>query len=202
MKVASQSPDDDTFGPPPEGPVAPDGSINRGRFAGALDEVRWGYPSGWLHGQVRRALGRKRWFQAGVFAGDLVVIVRLIDHGLAGSGLVWVAELDTGRTLLEHRVPGIPLANLAVGPFAGRGTDAHASLPLMRIRLYREPSSRAWELTAHMPGSAVSIGLDTHRAPTPVMFVGEPSPGNGVLIQRFVGLFGGRCRVGRILKLH
>ena len=33
-------------------------------------------------------MGRKRWFQAGAFAGNLVVVVRLVDHGLAGSGLV------------------------------------------------------------------------------------------------------------------
>lgn len=179
---------DDDFEPVPEGPVAAGGSIRVGRYAGALDEVRWGYPTGWLHGQVRRALGRKRWFQAAVFTRDLIVVVRLIDHGLAGSGLIWVADPGTGRTLLEHRLPGIPLANLAVGPLAGRGTDAHVTLPHARIRLFREASASAWELTAHVPGHALSIGLDTRRAPTPVMFVGEPVPGDGVLMQRFVGL--------------
>ncbi len=176
------------LGKPPEGPVGPGGEIQVGRYAGALDEVRWGYPSGWLHGQVRRAMGRKRWFQAGAFAGNLVVVVRLVDHGLAGSGLVWVAELDTGKTVLEHRIPGIPLANLAVGPIAGRGAEAHVTLPLARIRLAREQSSSAWELTAHWPGNAISMSLDTRRAPTPMLLVGEPSPGNGVLTQRFVGL--------------
>jgi len=174
--------------PVPEGPVAPGGMIRVGRYAGALDEVRWGYPQGWLKGQVKRALGRKRWFQAAVFTRDLVVVVRLVDHGLAGSGLVWVADPQTGRTLLEHRLPGVPLANLAVGPLAGRGTDAHVTLPHARIRLFREASASAWELTAHVPGHAVSVGLDTRRAPTPVMSVGEPNPGNPVLIQRFVGL--------------
>lgn len=174
--------------PVPDGPVGPDGQIRVGRYTGSLDEVRWGYPEGWLRGQVKRALGRKRWFQAMVFTRDLVVVVRVIDHGLAGSGLVWVADPGTGRTLFEHRLPGIPLANLAVGPLAGRGTDAHVTLPHARIRLFREASASAWELTAHVPGHAVSIGLDTRRAPTSVMFVGEPSPGDGVLIQRFVGL--------------
>ncbi len=176
------------LGMPPDGPVGPAGEIRVGRYAGALDEVRWGYPTGWLHGQVRRALGRKRWFQAGVFTGDMVVVIRLVDHGLSGSGLVWVADLTTGRTLLEHRIPGIPLANLAVGPLAGRGAEAHVTLPLARIRLAREATSTAWELTAHVPGHAVSIGLDTRGAPTPMLLVGEPSPGNGVLMQRFVGL--------------
>jgi len=176
------------LGEPPEGPVGPGGEIRVGRYAGALDAVRWGYPTGWLHGQVRRALGRKRWFQAGVFADDMVIVIRLVDHGLTGSGLVWVAELSTGRTLLEHRIPGIPLANLAVGPLAGRGAEAHVTLPLARIRLAREATSSAWELTAHVPGHAVSIGLDTRVAPTPMLLVGEPSPGNGVLLQRFVGL--------------
>ncbi len=176
------------LGKPPDGPVGPGGEIRVGRYAGALDAVRWGYPTGWLHGQVRRAMGRKRWFQAGVFAGNLVVVVRLVDHGLAGSGLVWVAELDTGKTVLEHRIPGIPLANLAVGPMAGRGAEAHVTLPLARIRLAREPSSSAWELTAHWPGNAISLSLDTRAAPTPMLLVGEPSPGNGVLTQRFVGL--------------
>lgn len=174
--------------PVPQGPVGPAGEIRTGRYAGALDEVRWGYPEGWLRGQVKRALGRKRWFQAAVFTRDLIVVVRVVDQGLAGSGLVWVADPGTGRTLFEHRLPGIPLANLAVGPLAGRGTDAHVTLPHARIRLFREASASAWELSAHVPGHAISIGLDTRRAPIPVMFVGEPNPGDGVLMQRFVGL--------------
>jgi hypothetical protein len=174
--------------PVPDGPVGPDGSLRIGRYTGTPDALGWGRPSPWLERQARRVEGRKRWFQAGVFFGDSIVVIRLVDHGPIGSGLVWVADLSTGRTLLEHRLPGIPIANLAVGPFAGRGTEAHATLPLARIRLARDAGSSAWELTAHLPGHAVAIGLDTQRAPIPVLFIGEPAPGSGVVLQRFVGL--------------
>lgn len=184
----SASPDAADFLPVPAGPVDESGRIRVGRYAGALDIVRWGYPDGWLAGQFKRALGRKRWFQAGVFDDKRVILVRVIDHGLFGTGIVWVAELDTGRTTLEHRLLGIPLANLVVGPFAGRGADAHVTLPNARLRLGRDPSSTAWHLTAHVPGHALSIELDTRNAPTPVMLVGEPRTGDGVLVQRFVGL--------------
>lgn len=179
----------------PDAPVAPDGNLRIGAYRGALDEVRWGYPTGWLDGQVKRALGRKRWFSAGVFSQDRVIIVRILDQGLVGSGLIWVADLKTGKTELEHRFFGVPLANLAVGPVAGRGAHAFIALPTARLFIRRDPSASAWSIEAQLPGHALSMTLDTRSAPSPLTVIGEfrghssvPAPSRGLLISRHVGL--------------
>ncbi len=179
----------------PDAPVGPDGNLRIGAYRGALDQVRWGYPTGWLDGQVKRALGRKRWFSAGVFSKDRVIVVRILDQGLVGSGLIWVADLRTGKTELEQRFFGVPLANLAVGPVAGRGAHAFIALPTARLFIRRDPSASAWSIEAQLPGHALSMTLDTARAPSPLTVIGEfredsatPAPARGLLISRHVGL--------------
>lgn len=179
----------------PAGPVRPDGHLALGRFAGAYDEVRWGYPTGWLDGQVKRALGRKRWFQVTVLSAERVIVVRLLDQGLVGSGFVWAADMRTGRTELETVLPGVPLANIAVGPVAGRGAHAYLTLPTAKIILRRYDQANDWTLNVQLPGHAISLSLDTHKAPPPLTSIDLlregsplPEPTRGVLIQRHVGL--------------
>lgn len=180
----------------PPRPTRDDGRALVGVYAGALDEVRWGYPSGWLWGQVRRALTRKRWFQASFTSGDLGVVARIADLGLAGVAEVWVADLKSGQTWAELSLPGIPLANLKVGPMAGVGTDALAALPQNRVRLRRNEGESAWELLVNAPALTIEAKLEAAGAPTPVTIIGESSPGDGVLAQRLVGLtVSGRVRV-------
>jgi len=180
----------------PSRPTNEEGRALVGVYAGALDEVRWGYPSGWLWGQVRRALTRKRWFQASFVSGDLGVVVRIADQGLFGVAEVWVADLSTGHTFAELSLPGVPLANVKVGPVAGNGTDALAFLPQHRVRRRRADGDSAWELLVNAPALTIEARLDARGAPTPVTIIGESAPGDGVLSQRLVGLgVSGRVRV-------
>lgn len=179
----------------PQAHVLADGRLALGRFSGASDEVRWGYPTGWLDGQRLRALGRKRWFQLTALSPERVVVVRVLDQGLVGSGFVWVADPRTGRTELEHRLPGVPLANLAVGPVAGRGAHAFVSLPNARIVVRRDGESTAWALNVQLPGHAISLTFDTRKAPAPLTTIDALRPGSdapeatrGVLVQRHIGL--------------
>ncbi len=172
----------------PPSPVDAAGHPRVGVYAGALDEVRWGYPTGFLHGQVRRALGRRRWFQAGVMAGRRLVLVRISDDGLSGGAFVWSADLHDGRESLHVHIPGLPLANMRVGPMAGVGTDAFARLPHARVRLRRPDEASPWQLEAFVPGAAVALSLDASAAPTPVVIIGEAGPIDGIYSQRFVGL--------------
>ena len=56
--------------PAPDKAYDPDSYRSRvGAYAGQIHEVRWGYYKGWPHGQVRRAIVRKRWFQVVLHAG-------------------------------------------------------------------------------------------------------------------------------------
>lgn len=179
----------------PEAHVLADGRLALGRFSGASDEVRWGYPTGWLDGQRLRALGRKRWFQLTALSPERIVVVRILDQGLVGSGFVWVADPRTGRTELEQRLPGVPLANLAVGPVAGRGAHAFVSLPNAKIIVRRDGESTAWALNVQLPGHAISLTFDTRKAPAPLSSIDAlrpdstaPEATRGVLIQRHIGL--------------
>lgn len=179
----------------PEAHVLADGRLALGRFRGASDEVRWGYPTGWLDGQRLRALGRKRWFQLTALSPERVVVVRILDQGLVGSGFVWVADPRTGRTELEQRLPGVPLANLAVGPVAGRGAHAFVSLPNAKIVVRRDGESTAWALNVQLPGHAISLTFDTRKAPAPLTTIDAlrpdsmaPEATRGVLVQRHIGL--------------
>lgn len=179
----------------PERIADPEGRLELGRFTGAADEVRWGYPTGWLDGQRLRALGRKRWFQLSALSAERIVIVRILDQGLVGSGFVWVADPRTGRTELEQRLPGVPLANLAVGPVAGRGAHAFVSLPTAKIVVRRDGESSAWALNVQLPGHALSLTFDTRSAPSPLTSIdalrpdsSAPEATRGVLVQRHIGL--------------
>jgi len=165
-----------------------DGRPIVGVYVGALDEVRWGYPSGFWHGQVRRALGRRRWFQAAFTDGPHLTVARISDDGLGGGAFVWRANLDDGREALNCHIPGLPLANVQVGPIAGTGCDAYARLPHARLRLHRAAAAEPWRLEAFLPGAAMEIALNPERAPTPLVMIGEAGPIDGIYAQRFVGL--------------
>lgn len=180
----------------PTSPVDTAGRPRVGVYAGALDEVRWGYPTGFWHGQVRRALGRRRWFQAGFTDGDALTVARLSDDGLTGGAFLWRVDLRTGRDVLSTHVPGLPLANVKVGPLAGVGTDAFARLPHARVRLHRAEDGQPWRLEAFTPGHALEVSLDPAGGPVPLVLIGEAGPIDGIYAQRFVGLeVAGRLRL-------
>lgn len=185
----------------PPTPVDPAGHPLVGTYAGALDEVRWGYPTGFLRGQVRRALGRRRWFQATFIDGTNLTVSRISDDGLTGGAFVWRVDLHTGREAIHAHIPGLPLANVRVGPIAGVGTDAFARLPHARMRLRRPTESSPWHLEAFLPGSAIEVSLDAAHAPTPVVIIGEAGPIDGIYAQRYVGLQTlGHVRIGNDTK--
>ena len=69
--------------PLPDAPVDAALAPRVGQYEGAFDEVRWGYPKGWLKGQVQRALTRKRWFQVLVSDGRLQLVAAIV--GRAGA---------------------------------------------------------------------------------------------------------------------
>jgi hypothetical protein len=180
----------------PTSPVDGEGHPLVGVYAGALDEVRWGYPTGFWHGQVRRALGRRRWFQAGFTDGDALTVARLSDDGLTGGAFLWRVDLRTGRDLLATHVPGLPLANVKVGPIAGVGTDAFARLPHARVRLHRADADAPWRLDAFTPGHSLEASLDPAGGPIPMVLIGQAGPIDGIYAQRFVGLrVSGRVRL-------
>ncbi|HRE90701.1 MAG TPA: hypothetical protein PK095_16365, partial [Myxococcota bacterium] len=62
----------------------------------------------------------------------------------------------------------MPLANLAVGPVAGRGAHAYVALPTAKIVVRRDGESTAWALNVQLPGHAISLTFDTRKAPLPL----------------------------------
>lgn len=147
-----------------------------GRFAGALDEVRWGYYRGWLHGQVRRALVRKRWFDVLVHTDTHVLHLRLHDDGTTGHGRVALLDRRTGDRLAWARAEGAPLRTLVVGFMAGAGTDAFLRAPGLDVRLVRPSHGSAWRLVIRGETVRADLVIDTQAAPTPTLTIGEAAP--------------------------
>lgn len=106
---------------------------------------------------ARERQTRARWFQAAAVAGARLAVVRVVEVAAAASALVWLAELDTGRSAWEERLAGLSPAEAAVGPFTARGCEAHVSSARLRVRLAR--GDGPWELTVHAPGCALSLRL-------------------------------------------
>lgn len=147
-----------------------------GHFAGSLDEVRWGYHHGWLYGQVRRALIRKRWFDVVVHTDRHTLFVHLQDDGTTGHGRVVVLDRNARHTLAWGRGDGAPLRTLVVGPMAGRGTDAFLHAPGLDLSLSRPSDATAWSLHIDGAGVQAALTLDTADAPSPTLLVGEGEP--------------------------
>ena len=80
-----------------------------GAYAGQIHEVRWGYYKGWPHGQVRRAIVRKRWFQVVLHAGVETLVLRIQDNGTLGTGRALL--LNRAALILPRQ--GTTLADLA-----------------------------------------------------------------------------------------
>lgn len=164
---------------PPRPDAAFDPFTHRGRvghFTGALDEVRWGYYRGWLHGQVRRALIRKRWFEVLVHTDTHALLLHLQDDGLTGHGRVAVLDLAQGVRLAWGRDDGAPLRTLVVGFMAAAGTDAFLHAPTLDLTLRRPDESSAWGLHIEGAGVHAELTLDTRGAPRPTLVVGEADP--------------------------
>ena len=86
--------------PAPDKAYDPDSYRSRvGAYAGQIHEVRWGYYKGWPHGQVRRAIVRKRWFQVVLHAGAETLLVRIQDNGTLGTGRALLLNRETGAVL-------------------------------------------------------------------------------------------------------
>jgi len=164
---------------PPRPDAAFDPVTHRGRvghFAGVLDEVRWGYYRGWLHGQVRRALVRKRWFEVLVHTDTHALLVHLQDDGLTGHGRVAVVDLQDGARLAWGRDEGAPLRTMVVGFMAAEGTEAFLHAPTLDIALPRREGATAWHLRIDGAGVHADLTLDTAGAPVPTLVVGEAPP--------------------------
>lgn len=144
-----------------------------GRYAGALDEVRWGYRRGWLYGQVRRAWVRTRWFDVVVHGEAHVLRVRLQDDGLSGHGRVALLDRVRGVRQVWACAPGAPLRTLVVGFMAAEGTDAFLRSPALEIGLRRPEGASAWALSVQGAGLDVQAQLDEGGGATPSLVVGE-----------------------------
>lgn len=143
-----------------------------GAYAGWLHEVRWGYYKGWSHGQVRRALVRKRWFEVALHVGHRTLVVRLQDNGMSGVGRAMIFDRTSGTARVFER-PGAPLRTLVVGPCAGEGAHAFLRAEDGRIELTRPVGASAWHLDVQGPGITLDLGLDSRAAPRPSLVVGR-----------------------------
>lgn len=164
-------------------PPAPDAAFDpityRGRvgaYTGQLHEVRWGYYKGWLHGQVRRALVRKRWFQVAVHTGCQLWIVRVQDNGTLGTGRLIGLDRATGRVLACLEGHGAPLRTLVTGFMAGEGTDCFLRAGGADVSLTRDEGASAWRLRARWDGVELDWTLDTAGAPPCALVVGQAAP--------------------------
>lgn len=151
-----------------------DYTAHTGLWEGGLQEVRWGYPKGWLRSQVRRALLRRRSFQVFVSTPELALVVTLRDEGTSGAAHVVAWHAGTGAVLGVAHAVGRPLSDLAVGPFAGQGTDAWLRCAGGELLISRPEGRSAWVVVARFEGLVVDLSVDTEGAPPPVTAIGEP----------------------------
>jgi hypothetical protein len=147
-----------------------------GAYTGQLHEVRWGYYRGWLHGQVRRALVRKRWFQVVVHTAGQLWLVRIQDNGTLGTGRIVGLDRAKGRVIASLMGHGAPLRTLVTGFMAGEGTDSFLTAGRADVRLTRPVGGTSWTLRATWEGITLDWELDTRHAPPCSLVVGEAAP--------------------------
>lgn len=164
--------------PLPELPTAPERAFdesyaaNSGRYQGQLHEVRWGYYRGWLHGQARRALVRKRWFQVVLHSETTAFVIRVQDDGLDGYARVFALDRRFGGHLFTRVGKGAPLRTMVTGFMAGEGTDAFWRGPGAFITLKRAVGASAWQLDGDWHGLAFNLTLDAAGAPPTALTIG------------------------------
>lgn len=146
-----------------------------GAYAGQIHEVRWGYYKGWPHGQVRRAIVRKRWFQVVLHAGADTLVVRIQDNGTLGTGRALLLNRETGAVLALSQ-QAAPLRKLVVGPDAGEGTKAFLRAGEADVHLTREKGASAWTLGLRWGALLADLTLDSVGAPTPSIVIGAARP--------------------------
>lgn len=178
---------------PPAPAAAYDAATYRahvGAYAGQIHEVRWGYYKGFVHGQVRRAIVRKRWFSVVVHTSHVTFVVRIQDNGTSGEGRLFVFDRETGHVIAKAR-DGAPLRTLVVGPDAGEGTSAFVRSGDADIALTRPKGSNAWTLAVGWQDVRAYLRLDATLAPIPSVVIGEACPPlahRPALVQRATGL--------------
>jgi hypothetical protein len=143
-----------------------------GAYAGKIDEVRWGYYKGWSHGQVRRALVRKRWFQVVIHSEPRTLLLRIQDNGTLGTGHLMLLDRSTGQVLHKSQ-QAAPLRQLVVGPDAGEGTQAFLREGSADVTLNRQAGQSAWILALHWKELDAELRLESGTAPTPSLVIGE-----------------------------
>lgn len=159
---------------PPAPDKAYDPTTFRGRvgaYAGQIHEVRWGYYKGWPHGQVRRAIVRKRWFQVVLHAGVETLVLRIQDNGTLGTGRALLLNRETGAVLALAQ-QAAPLRKLVVGPDAGEGTKAFLRAGEADVKLTREKGASAWTLGLRWAALQADLTLESAGAPTPSIVIG------------------------------
>lgn len=143
-----------------------------GAYAGQIHEVRWGYYKGWPHGQVRRAIVRKRWFQVVLHAADETFVLRIQDNGTLGVGHVMLLDRRAGRVVAKSQ-QAAPLRKLVVGPDAGEGTKAFLREGAADVSLTRDKGQSAWTLAVRWEDVHADLVLASAGAPTPSIVIGE-----------------------------
>ena len=193
--------------PAPDKAYDPDSYRSRvGAYAGQIHEVRWGYYKGWPHGQVRRAIVRKRWFQVVLHAGAETLLVRIQDNGTLGTGRALLLNRETGAVLALSQ-QAAPLRKLVVGPDAGEGTKAFLRAGEADVHLTREKGASAWTLGLRWGDFQGELTLDSAGAPTPSIVIGAARPPlahRPALTQRapFLKVAGSVSIAGRALPLR
>lgn len=158
--------------PAPDKAYDPSTYLGRvGAYAGQIHEVRWGYYKGWPHGQVRRAIVRKRWFQVVLHAGVETLVLRIQDNGTLGTGRALLLNRETGVVLALDQ-QAAPLRKLVVGPDAGEGTKAFLRAGGADVSLTREKGASAWALGLRWDALTADLTLESKGAPTPSIVIG------------------------------
>ena len=163
-----------TMEPIPPSPFrALDYTAVTGTYAGALDEVRWGYEKGWLRSQVRRALLRRRWFQFTITTAKHVFCGWIRDEGTTGEARLFVSDIAKGEVLAARSATGRPLGNLSVGPFSAGGSDAWLRIDNGRFEIERAAGDSAWTVEVDWDGVSLTAQIETAGAPDAATVIGS-----------------------------
>ena len=159
-----------TLPPAPAGPLAPDGAVAFGTYAGTMGPVDWSAYRG-----PRRRGAWKRWHYVSIAGPALVAAVAVVDLGWAASAFAYLFDRRAGRLAADASALGLPrrAAHVADRPSAGARTSFRA--PRARVSLARAEGGE-WRLWAQLGGLVLDAVL--HETPdVPTLCALAPVPG-------------------------
>jgi len=168
--------------PPPDSLLNENGIPNRGRYGGAIPEVRW--PKIWSPLRLLDMLRQKRWFFLTASSGDLLISVAIVDLTYAGNAFVHVADLRQGRLVAESSGLALPGLNLRVNNRPEEGAFASFRAPGLEIRFERPEGVNAYSLFVKTPELHVDASFDCVGAPDPLCVISQSAEGRPIYTEK------------------